>query len=78
MLTCALSRSEFDKVSDCKTAKDIWDNVSFIYESSSSEEKEAADEVAHLAFMANTNSDSSEDESKVDTELTLKKITKTS
>ncbi len=59
LLICALSRSEYDRVSDCKTAKDIWDNLSFIHESSSSEKEEEADEAAHATLMANTNSGSS-------------------
>ncbi len=68
LLTCALSRSKFDQVSVCKIAKDIWDNLSLIYESSSLDEKEEANEVAHLALTANTNSDSSEDESEKNVE----------
>jgi len=32
LLTCALCRSEYDKVFGCKTAKDIWDNLSLIHE----------------------------------------------
>ncbi len=32
LLTCALCKSEYDKVYGCKTAKDIWDNLSLIHE----------------------------------------------
>ena len=32
LLTCALCRSEYDKVFGCKTAKDIQDNLSLIHE----------------------------------------------
>ncbi len=60
LLTCALSRNEYERVSDCRTTKDMWDNLSLMHESSSSEEEDEADEVVHAALIANTNDDSSE------------------
>jgi len=38
-LTCALCKSEYDKVFICKTAKDTWESLSFMYKSSSSIKK---------------------------------------
>ena len=32
LLTCALSRSEYDKIISCDSAKDIWDKLENLYE----------------------------------------------
>lgn len=31
-LACALSKSEFNKISDCSTAKDMWDTLAIVHE----------------------------------------------
>jgi len=76
ILSCALCKNEYDKVCSYKTAKDIWDRLSFIYENKetgeeeevTSDKSEASEEEAHMALIAETDSDS-EDESKVRKQL---------
>jgi hypothetical protein len=47
-LVCSLSQSEFNKISSCKTAKEIWDRLETLHERNSKEDDSSSEEEQEL------------------------------